>query len=324
VKLTWMGVPIALAVLVFVSSPCISGQSSTAASSGQTAKRSENAQSDTLTPQEKDAQNHYRLAVEALKNDDQVTALKELRTAAALAPSNGVIWYNIAVVESKRGDSSAALVHLRKAVVLGLPKNLQSNAKSLEISLKTKNGGPSGTKPAPQPSSNDSAPPLSDTLDWIKNTLENNGGYSVMWAWTNPTPSSGPMVSQETSWSMTIAGSCQVTFKQHSHQLVPSRPPTDETYSLNFSALDPTIQVADVKVVQNGFTLMSGGQHFNLPLKATDGKRIIQLLSPPTYPNEESSLASLNLNVHDPDTAQRLATALTHAITLCGGKKSLF
>jgi hypothetical protein len=332
-RLTWATVVIAVGVLMFFDSPWIFGQSSSAPSSGQTPKKSTSAQSAAQTPQEKDAQKHYRLAVEALKNDDQVTALDELRTAAALAPSNGMIWYNIAVVESKRGDSSAALVHLHKAVVLGLPKNLEGDAKSLETSLKNKNGGVSGAAPAPQPSTSDSGPPLSETLDWINNTLQNNGGYSVMWRWTNPTPSSD-IVSQVTSWSMSTAGSCQVTFKLHFQQLSPSVPPSDYTYSLNLSALDPTIQVEDVKMSgpPKESTLMSGGQCFNLPLKATDGKRLIQLVSS-FYPNgelsaglrnEESSLAILRLNVHDPDIAQRLATALTHAITLCGGKKSLF
>lgn len=134
-KSTWMAVPIAFAVLALDGSPWSLGQSSTAGSSGQTPKKSTSAQSPTLTPQEKEAQKHYRIALEAIKNNDFTTASDELKTAADLAPKNALIWYNLAVVESKKGDSKPALDHLQKAEGLGLPKNLRDDANQLEAKL---------------------------------------------------------------------------------------------------------------------------------------------------------------------------------------------
>jgi tetratricopeptide (TPR) repeat protein len=98
-------------------------------------KKSVSAQSAMLTPQEKEAQKHYRIALEAIKNNDFSTASDELKTAADLAPKNALIWYNLAVVESKKGDSALALQHLQKAETLGLPKSLQNDADQLEAKL---------------------------------------------------------------------------------------------------------------------------------------------------------------------------------------------
>lgn len=101
----------------------------------QTPKKSTTAQQSNLTPQEKEAQKHYRVAVEALKNNDLETALRELNAASGLAPKNAMIWYNLAVVESKNGDSAPALEHLKKAETLKLPKNLQNDADEMEAKL---------------------------------------------------------------------------------------------------------------------------------------------------------------------------------------------
>jgi Tfp pilus assembly protein PilF len=81
-----------------------------------------------LTPEQKEAQKHYRIALEALKNNDFSTAADELIAASKLAPKNALIWYNLAVVESKKGDSASALQHLHKAQSLGLPKSVQDDA----------------------------------------------------------------------------------------------------------------------------------------------------------------------------------------------------
>jgi|ERR1017187_959523 tetratricopeptide (TPR) repeat protein len=133
--LPWILVQLGVAVLVSTGSSSFLGQSSTESPSGQTAKRSTNIQSLTLTPQEREAQKHYRIAQEALKNNDLSTASDELKTAADLAPKNALIWYNVAVVESKKGDSTVALEHLEKAESIGLPKNLQNDADQLEAKL---------------------------------------------------------------------------------------------------------------------------------------------------------------------------------------------
>jgi hypothetical protein len=50
--------------------PWVLGQSSTAGSSGQTAKKSTSAHTAALTPEEKEAQKHYLIALEAIKNND--------------------------------------------------------------------------------------------------------------------------------------------------------------------------------------------------------------------------------------------------------------
>jgi tetratricopeptide (TPR) repeat protein len=86
---------------------------------------------------ENKAKQHYLAAKEALANGDLDSALNELNAAAALAPGNAVIWYNVAVVESKKNNPDAAMQHLRKAIRLGLPSDLKDQALELQSSLKS-------------------------------------------------------------------------------------------------------------------------------------------------------------------------------------------
>jgi hypothetical protein len=131
-------------------------------SSQQTPQKSASGQSATLTPQETEAQKHYRIALEAIKNNDFTTASDELKTAADLAPRNALIWYNLAVVESKKGDSKPALDHLHKATSLGLPRTLQNDADVLEAKLSYEVRqvmGSSGSEAAVQTPQKDEANP---------------------------------------------------------------------------------------------------------------------------------------------------------------------
>lgn len=136
------------------------------------------AHSQTLTTQEKEAQKHYLVAVEALKNNDLTTALRELKAAAELAPKKALIWYNLAVVESKTDDSAQAAKDLQKAESLGLPKNLQSEGDELSAKLtyKTENsvkgGADQPNKPAAQPA--ETGPTLSETLEFLARILQEN------------------------------------------------------------------------------------------------------------------------------------------------------
>jgi tetratricopeptide (TPR) repeat protein len=88
-----------------------------------------------LSPEEKEAQMHYRVALEALKNNDLVAAQDELTQASKLAPKNGLIWYNLAVVESKSNDPKSAMAHLQKALDLGIPKGMADEADDLKAQL---------------------------------------------------------------------------------------------------------------------------------------------------------------------------------------------
>jgi hypothetical protein len=121
----------AVALLVVVCRSASTAKSSVQ----QDSKKPASSQTAPLTSQEKEAQKHYRIALEAIKNNDFSVAADELKAAAELAPKNAVIWYNLAVVESKKGDSAPALEHLKRAENIGLPKALQNDADQLEAKV---------------------------------------------------------------------------------------------------------------------------------------------------------------------------------------------
>ena len=88
-----------------------------------------------FTPEEKEAQFHYKVAVTALKNDDLEVAASELEKAAKLAPNNALVQYNLAVVKSKNNKPAEALVNLKKAMELGLPSTEAAQADDLLVQL---------------------------------------------------------------------------------------------------------------------------------------------------------------------------------------------
>jgi hypothetical protein len=106
-----------------------SGSKSTKTSAGNTTPPA------SLSPDEKEAQFHYKVALTALKNNDLEIAASELEKAAKLAPNNALVQYNLAVVKSKNNKPAEALVNLKKALEIGLPSVEAAQADDLLVRL---------------------------------------------------------------------------------------------------------------------------------------------------------------------------------------------
>src|ERR1700748_758871 len=74
------------------------------------------------------AQRHYQAGLAALEKNDLAAAEEEMQAAAKLAPKNALIFYKLAVIQSKRDEWQAALKNIDAARKLGLPKNLEDEA----------------------------------------------------------------------------------------------------------------------------------------------------------------------------------------------------
>jgi hypothetical protein len=83
----------------------------------------------------REAQAHFRVAQEALRNADLPTAEDELKKAADLAPRNAQIFYSLAVAQSKRDESQQAMENLKLALRLGLPAHFKQPAEDLRAEL---------------------------------------------------------------------------------------------------------------------------------------------------------------------------------------------
>ena len=77
------------------------------------------------------AQRHYRAGLAALEKNDLATAEDEMQAAAKLAPKNALIFYKLAVIQSKRDEWQPALKNIDAARKLGLPKKLEDEAVQL-------------------------------------------------------------------------------------------------------------------------------------------------------------------------------------------------
>jgi hypothetical protein len=77
------------------------------------------------------AQRHYQAGLGALEKNDLATAEEEMQAAAKLAPRNALIFYKLAVIQSKRDEWQPALKNIDAARKLGLPKKLEDEALKL-------------------------------------------------------------------------------------------------------------------------------------------------------------------------------------------------
>jgi len=77
------------------------------------------------------AQRHYQAGLAALEKNDLAAAEEEMQVAAWLAPKNALIFYKLAVIQSKRDKWQSALKNIDAARKLGLPKNLEDEALQL-------------------------------------------------------------------------------------------------------------------------------------------------------------------------------------------------
>lgn len=85
----------------------------------------------------------YKVALKAIENGDWPVAEQNLREAARLAPDNALIWYNLAIVESKSNDKiREALDSLHKAISLGLSGKVKDQADDLLVDLTYKAENP--------------------------------------------------------------------------------------------------------------------------------------------------------------------------------------
>ena len=82
-----------------------------------------------------EAELQFRVAVTAMKDSNFKMALASLEKAAALAPRNGLIHYNLAIVLEKLNQPERGLESVRKAIGLGLPAENQEAANELLVRL---------------------------------------------------------------------------------------------------------------------------------------------------------------------------------------------
>ena len=73
-----------------------------------------------LSAQMDDAKLHFGIAEAALKKGDLGVAAEEMELAVHLDPNNAVLWYNLAVVQSKQHQITKANKTLETAFKLGI------------------------------------------------------------------------------------------------------------------------------------------------------------------------------------------------------------
>ncbi len=81
------------------------------------------------------AQRHYQAGLVALDKNDLAAAEEEMQAAAKLAPKDALIFYKLAVIQSKRDEWQPALKSIDAARKLGLPNKLEDEALQLAAAV---------------------------------------------------------------------------------------------------------------------------------------------------------------------------------------------
>jgi len=100
----------------------------------------------------KEAQRHYKVALEALNDHNLGIASQELNRASALAPSNALVRYYLALVQSQQNTPGPALENLTRAMSLGLPQKESDLAEDLlaKLQYQSERAEADGRKPTPE------------------------------------------------------------------------------------------------------------------------------------------------------------------------------
>jgi tetratricopeptide (TPR) repeat protein len=155
-----------LALILVLVAVQVSAQGSSAATGGS--KQAAPA----LTANQREAQKHFRVAQTAIKDGNLDVALDELQKASALDGQNSYIWYDLAVVQSKKNLDEDALNSLNKAQEFKLPQKLKDSADSLRTTL-TYNIE-KHTKAQQAPAEEPTTPSIEETLEYLNGRVNSS------------------------------------------------------------------------------------------------------------------------------------------------------
>jgi len=217
--------------------------------------------------------------------------------------------------------------------------------KAVTLTEQNAAGNPAAARPGNAgngtPGASTGGPSLSDTLNWIRDTLQNDqgAGYAYEQVLTPLDGSSLWDTQRGQHTSLRQDNGCQITllteFKNFSVNPGASLTTTgNSATSVDLSELDPDSTAATTFQVQSSTpsfatSTVSGDRYTQVSLKATNNRPVFSTrstwisngLKKDVSPTSE---AIGGFAVGAPDLASRLVSAFKHAIQLCGGKPSTF
>ncbi len=270
-----------------------------------------------LSPEEKEAQKHYLLAQGALKNEDLQTASYELKIASSAAPKNALIWYDLAIVESKKGNVRTAFDNLRKAKTLGLPVQEKSKAERLEADLQNRLQADAAQTPGNGAAEGEAKQPA-DIFEW----LTTNAGVGL--ASSAVIDDNGGRTFVKVSNSLAQVGSpCTLqiaTIENMTHY--PAATASAATAWSTEGTKTTTLRMGDL-VPDSIIVSLDGGRYFGLRLHTAGGRETIDISE--TFQGVAGTSSSqkhsnqFDLIAADQQYAERFKHAVDDLIKSCGG-----
>jgi len=184
------------------------------------------------------------------------------------------------------------------------------------------------------PSPGKAAPSLSETTAWIKDALASYGHVSTFNRYA-----SGWTSSDDFTDSLVSADSCRLVLHRVSDMDMTD---TQGASYVNHSESVMTVKVGDLDPASAKLTEVAGRSDqagtfgpagFAIGYNTTNLAQLIEVDrtirsshpgSQPEFKQSNEQSSGISLRVSNKDIATRLMKAMSHAVELCGGKKSLF
>lgn len=269
-----------------------------------------------LSPEEKEAQKHYLLAQEALKNEDLDTASYELKIASIAAPKNALVWYDLAIVESKKGNVSTAFDNLRKAKTLGLSVHEKSKAERLEADLQNRLQADPAQAPGNRAAEGEAKQPA-DIFEW----LTTNAGVGLAFSYV--IDDNGQTFVKISNSVAQVGSPCTLqiaTIVNMTHFPTGSQPASN-AWSTE-STKSTTFRMGDL--VPDSIVASFEGRYFGLRLHTAGGRETIDISETfhgvtGTSSSSQKHSNQFDLIAADQQYAERFKHAIDDLIKSCGG-----
>jgi hypothetical protein len=174
------------------------------------------------------------------------------------------------------------------------------------------------------PASASSGPSLAETLDLVSNALGSSAAVQQR--------ETGGEINDFATYrsSLSQTGSCLVTFTMTTTSITsvgnsnPLHSTFSSSWSVNLSDIDPSSVKSFANMAGPNGAVSWPAWGYSVQMALHDMEKKITLSDSTGPATQVTQVSGLTIYVTDDDTASRLVQALSHAVALCGGKKSAF
>jgi hypothetical protein len=189
----------------------------------------------------------------------------------------------------------------------------------LALGVVSSTSGQQGASPPPDPA--DNGPSLETTLQFIQNKLGEQGAVGYYYEIHHPHSKYKVFKSVWLTDISSDAASCQLNFRWHQTEVRPSI--DDQIKDITVSSSLQLVQSLEVMTAEHYQMAESVYGNPSQPAKVSSPAFVLVTRVKPKLPDLQTHYPWTDFYFNDESVANRVAKAMTHAVDLCGGGKTV-